>query len=301
MTRFVHPLFLSLLLCACAGPSPGLKANLEKIRPWSAELEQSEPLPAPYIVDFEAGTRALTYVAIEHSNEASSPSLKLVERAMEARRFSAVVLEGFPRSMGFSPESMWAGSARDGANGFYRDGETSVAVRMALKKAVPFVGGEPDEELVKAAFKNAGFSAEDLFCFYITRIIPQWRRDGTLTRQNIEESFAENATRLGRRLGMPPLSYEQFQKWYQSKNGAPFRPRDISDDTVAPLANGKLFTQRASAVAGKVRNEHIVRVTEEMLNKYSRVLVIYGSSHFPMQQLALESMLGKPSRISDQP
>ena len=81
----------------------------------------------------------------------------------------------------------------------------------------------------------------------------------------------------------------------------PFQVRAVSNDVVAPLAAGALFTQKISAVIGKARNEHIVRVTEEMLNNYGRVLVVYGASHYPMQQLALESMLGKPDRISDQP
>jgi len=300
MMRIALYVALFAMMNGCTG-TRGVRADLTKIRPWSVELERAEPLPAPYVVDFEAGTRALTYVAVEHSNEASSPSLKLVGNAMESRRFSAVVLEGFPRSQGISPEAMKIGSEKDGANGFYRDGETSVAVKMAVKKKVPFVGGEPDEDIIKAAAFAAGYKLEDLFCLYVTRMIPPWRRDGTLTRQSFEESYSEIAPSLGVRLGLAPLSLENFKSWYQQKLNQPFRVRDVSDQSIAPLAEGATFTQRLSAVIGKVRNEHIVRVTEEMLNKFGRVLVVYGSSHYPMQKLAIESMLGKPSRISDQP
>ena len=56
-----------------------------------------------------------------------------------------------------------------------------------------------------------------------------------------------------------------------------------------------------AAVVGRVRDEHVVRVIEEMLNAHGKVLVVFGSGHFPLQRLALESMLGKPVRISDQP
>lgn len=300
MTRIAHIIILFALLNGCAS-TKGVRADLTKIRPWSAELERAEPLPAPYVVDFEAGTRSLTYIAVEHSNEASSPSLKLIGNAMASRRFSAVVLEGFPRSKGLSPESLRLGSEKDGANGFYRDGETSVAVKLAVLKKVPFVGGEPDEDIVKAAIFAAGYSLEDLFCFYMTRMIPSWRRDGTLTRQSFEESYAELAPSMGKRLGLQAPSLEFYRKWYQAKMNKPFHARDVKDENLAPLPEGSVFTQRISAVIGRIRNEHIVRVTEEMLNLYSRVLVVYGSSHYPMQQLALESMLGKPARISDQP
>jgi hypothetical protein len=297
---------LSLLLffCSCAAPSGRVKADLSKVRPWSEQLARTEPMPTPYVVDFEAGSRALTYLAVDHSNEIASPSLRLVDKAMDSRPFKAVVLEGFPRSMGLSPATLRARAESDGANGFYRDGEASLAVRKAVIKSIPFVGGEPDDELVNQTLISAGFSLDDLYFFYIVRLIPQWRKDGTITRQGFEGAFVEMAPTLGPRLGIakgyePSLEY--FHKWYQLKMGKPFRVRDVNYETVAPYPAGELITQRIAAITGRLRNEHIVRVTEEMLNSYGKVLVVYGATHFLMQQLALESMLGKPTRIADQP
>lgn len=294
---------LSLLLASCAS-NGGLKADISRIRPWTTDLEHAQPLPPPYVVDFEQGSKALTFLAVDHSNEAASPSLRLVEGVMDARRYSAVVLEGIPRSLGVNPPGFLSRAEKDGLNGFFHEGERSIAVRMAAKKAVPFVGGEPDEELIKANVLNAGFTVDDLFCFYVLRQVPLWRRDGTLTRGGFEEAYLEHAPLIGRRLGYaegtePAL--EAFHKWYQARLGRPFRPRDVSQETVAPFTAGALYTQRLSAVTTRVRDEHIVRVVEEMLNRYGRVLMVYGSNHYPMQQLALESMLGKPKRISDQP
>lgn len=300
---------LSLLLlsapclpsCASSG---GVRADISKIRPWTTDLEHAEPLPTPYVVDFELGSKALTFLAVDHSNEAASSSLRLVEGVMDSRRYSAVVLEGIPRSIGLNPAGFLSRAEKDGVNGFFREGERSVAVRMAAKKAVPFVGGEPDEELIKANVLLAGFSVDDLFFFYVLRQVPLWRKDGTLTRGGFEEAYAEHAPLIGERLGYqegrePGL--EAFHKWYQARLGRPFRPRDVSQEMVAPFGAGELYTQRLSAVTTRVRDEHIVRVVEEMLNRYGRVLMVYESSHFPMQRLALESMLGKPQRISDHP
>lgn len=293
--------FIALAFYSCAGKSE-MKLDLSKIRPWSTNL--SDPLPPPYVVDFEFGAKALTFVAVQHSNESSSPSIKLVGDTMDTRRFSAVVLEGFPRSQGLSPFYLKDEAAKDGANGFYKNGETSIAVQKAVKKAVPYVGGEPEESVVRAAALAAGFNENDLFCFYIVRQVPQWRRDGTFMGQSFEERYSQMAAALGSRLGFSPgkePSLEFFHKWYQAKMGKPFRAREVSTEMVAPIASGEFLTQRISSIVGRVRNEHIVRVTEEMLNLYGRVLVVYGASHFPMQQLAFESMLGKPARIADHP
>lgn len=290
-----------LLLYACATKT-GFKADISKIRPWSSQL--ADPLPPPYLVDFEAGPRALTFVAMDHANEAESPSLKLLGGAMDSRRYAAVVLEGVPRSQGISPASLLEAASKDGANGYYKQGERSVAVKIAAKKSVPFVGGEPDDDLVKATVLAAGFTLEDLFCFYVLQSVPELRREGSLGRGNFETSYIRLAERLGTRLGFGPghePSLEFFHKWYQAKMGRPFRVRDIGPDMLAPVAGGEIFTQRISAVVGRMRNEHIVKVTEEMLNRYGRVLVVYAAPHFLMQQPALESMLGKPARIADHP
>lgn len=302
MRRAFFSLILLVLAPACAAKNGGLKADLSKIRPWSASL--AEPLPAPYMVDYVAGAKALSFLAVEHSNEATSPSLRLVGQVMDAHKFSAVVVEGVTRSQGISPVSLRDTTAADGLNGFYRHGELSVVVQKAEKKKIPYVGGEPDEALMKASAIEAGFSVDDLFCFYIVRQVPQWRRDGTSVRHSFEESYAATAPVIGAQLGYPANkepSLEFFHKWFQTKMNKPFRAREVSADMVAPIAGGVHFTQRISAVVGRLRNQHILRVTEEMLNKYPRVLVVYGHSHFPMQQLALESMLGKPTRIADHP
>lgn len=302
-------LFLAILngfACACSSSS-GVKADLGKLRSWSSDLERAQPLPLPYVVDFESGAKSLHYVAIEHSNEVSGPSISLLRRVMDARRFSVVVLEGFSRSLGFSPRIVKEEAEKDAQgekSGFYRNGESTAAVLTALQKKIPFVGAEPEETQIKEAISAAGYTMEDLFGLYVVRSVPQWRRDGTLTRETIEETFARARPEFIERLGMKAEqapNYEGFLRWYERKNLRPFRVREVRAETTAPFYEGALFTQRLAAVANQVRNVHILRVTEEMLNRYGRVLLVFSAGHFPVQRLALESMLGKPVRISDQP
>ncbi len=305
MHHFLIAALFWIFVSGCSSHS-GLKADLGKLRPWSVDLERSQPLPPPYVADFEAGTKALTYLAFDPSNDRSSASMILLGQVMGARRYSVVLLGGFPRSLGTSPLGPKMEAEKDAHNsmaGYYSNGEATMAVLEAVKRKIPFVGAEPDEDLIKRAVATAGYNLEDLFGLYITRLIPQWKRDGTLTRESFEEVYFRARMEIGKRLGLPEAQTperESFIKWYAQKNKQSFRLRDIKSETTAPFPTGSLFTQRIAAVADRVRNEHILRVTEEMLNHYGRVLLVFSASHFPVQQLALESMLGKPVRISDQ-
>ncbi|MGZ3655029.1 MAG: hypothetical protein ACXVB9_20895 [Bdellovibrionota bacterium] len=295
---------LVLVLFACSAPSNGLHANLSKLRPWSADLSSVQPLPPPFVADFEAGSKSLCYAALEQSNERTSPSLSLLSQLMDVRHYDVVVLEGIPRSLGVNSASLRDAANQDGKEGYFRNGETSVAIAKAEAKKIPFVGAEPDEELIKSAVNSAGYNVQDLFGLYILRLVTQWRRDGTLTRESFDIAFAQARTVLGKRLALSPAqipTLPQFEKWYEAHMNTPFRVRDIRPETSEPVPDGALFSQKVAAVTDRVRSEHILRVTEEMLNRYGRVFLVFNSVHFPVQEPALESMLGRPVRISDQP
>ncbi|MGZ3653227.1 MAG: hypothetical protein ACXWSC_18795, partial [Bdellovibrionota bacterium] len=122
---------LVLVLFACSAPSNGLHANLSKLRPWSADLSSVQPLPPPFVADFEAGSKSLCYAALEQSNERTSPSLSLLSQLMDVRHYDVVVLEGIPRSLGVNSASLRDAANQDGKEGYFRNGETSVAIAKA--------------------------------------------------------------------------------------------------------------------------------------------------------------------------
>jgi hypothetical protein len=283
------------LLAACSTPGTGVRADISKLRSWSADLSSAQPLPPPFVADFEQGARSLTYVAIEHSREKDSPSLGLLRRVMAGRRYAAVLLEGLPRALGASPDVA-------GGKGYFRSAETIEAAAIAGAKKIPWFGAEPTDSQLREAVLAAGYTAEDLFGFHVLRLIPQWKLDGTLTRETFEDAYAQVAPSLAARAGLDkPLALDAFRAWYAGRLGTSFKLRDVRADTTAPLPNGALFAQKLAFITDRVRSVHILRVTEEVLNKFGRVLLVFHSAHFPVQEPALESMLGPPVRISDQP
>lgn len=292
-------------LSSCASQSQsGLKVDLSKLRLWTPASGESHPLPPPYVADFESGPRALTLVAVDRSYDAKSADALLLRKAMAARRYSMVVVEGLPRSHGISAATALAEAGKDGADGFFRRGELSLPLTTAAGRGVPFVGAEPEDASVAAAVREAGFNDEDLFGFLVLQQLPLWRRDGVFVRDSFDDAFEAMRGPLGGRAGFAPgkePSSAEFRRWYERRLGKAFSLRDLQPALTAPLPMGELPTQRIAAIAHRMRNEHIALVIEEMLNRHGQIFVVISSALFPVQQPALVSLLGRPVRIADQP
>ena len=58
------------------------------------------------------------------------------------------------------------------------------------------------------------------------------------------------------------LTFPSFVDWYKEKNKEAFELSAINSEITAPLEYGKYFTQRFSALIGKIRDESAVEVTK---------------------------------------
>jgi hypothetical protein len=71
---------------------------------------------------------------------------------------------------------------------------------------------------------------------------------------------------------------------------------DVVNDDPAPHGGGDAtYVQRISHQVGLARDRVIVKRIEEMMNKYDRVLIVYGGSHYLLQEDALKDALGEPT------
>jgi len=292
--RFCLLSSLLFLLSSCAHSPRHFAAKPEKIRAWSNSLGQESATP-PYLRHFQQGTKHLFYLATLHSNQAPNPTFQLIHSVLSQNPIQIAVLEGFPHAYGVNPKRMIEYSQKDGRDGLFKGAEASFAIQELQAKHLAFTGGEPDETLILKSVQEMGYKLKDLLCFYFIRQLPQYQRDGTLNRISIPQAYSLffqrfNLAQLGITQQDLP-SYAEFQFWYQEKMGKPFLPSQITNETAAPYENGKLFTQRISAVVGRVRDIHIVQVIAEALNQFDQVLVIYGAGHFPTQSQAIEAMM----------
>jgi len=283
----------------CASSSKS-EAKSSLVRAWSLELKRTEPMPYPFVAEFRSGKKNLHYLAINHENWKSSKSFRLIREVFRKQVSDIVLMEGFENSQEINPKRMVIAAKSDGKNSFYKWGETTFAIQEAVRRNIPFVGGEPDESEILSGVTSHGYSARDLLYFYFVRQIPQMQRDQTLTEISIESSFNRFISKTMKRLRMleKEPSFEEFKTWYFEKNKQPFFLSNIDSEASAPLADGEMFTQRISSHVGQVRDEFVIQRVRELLLNHDRVLMIYGGSHFVCQQHALEALLGKARSFS---
>jgi hypothetical protein len=132
-----------------------------------------------------------------------------------------------------------------------------------------------------------GYSELDLLYFYFTRQVQQLIRSKALKEASVAEVYSEFIAKQIQELQIHMKqvpSYKSFNEWYLKKNGYPFSIHELNGEAVAPLINGKLFTQRLSGVIGLIRDRFTATVIAEMLNKFDKVLVVYGGSHWAPQR-----------------
>jgi hypothetical protein len=286
-----------LFSIASGAATQTLHFNPELVRPWSKELSASEPFPYPYLATFKRNGFVLTYVAANHENQESSPTMALIRRALEKSSAQAVMIEGFPFDAPRSDrESFLRYAERTRRGGVLEGGEDAYAAILAHSKGLPFYGGEANDSQILKGVLAHGYSARDLVGFDVLKMIPVWTRNGKLKSEPLEKLAKDNLRYFCRNYRLPSSrcpDYHSFEIWYRTKNGKAFG-KDFDDAEVAPFADGGYFTQRISAAVSAVRNRVIVQHIGALLLKHEEILVVYGGSHLAMQTKAFEEALGTP-------
>lgn len=185
-----------------------------------------------------------------------------------------------------------------------KGGELAYATFLASNKAFPVYGGEPSNTAVITHLVNSGFTREDGFHSYLLRMFPQWSREKKFETKPWEAVYADFNQVMGKIFGYygnifgysgnkrPDL--DAFKAWYKTKNGKEFHPNQMDLEEIAPLVDGKYFTQQLCAKIDSFRDRSIVSAITERLNEDCNVLTVYGKGHFIAQQKVLEAMMGRP-------
>lgn len=291
----IHRLLIFTLLVFSLPTFAEIKLDPGLIRRWSQNLDGEYPGDQPVIAHYKQGAYELYYLAASHSNDLNSPTLKLVSRLFFGHQFDALLVEPFPYSKGESPP-WFLKLAKQGYHGdFILGGEPALAIIRADSKKIPFFGGEPDHRDVFQALKKQGYSDLDVLGFYVVRQIPQWVREKQDRAGLLERNVPKFVTVYCKEFSMHPCaSLKDIRLWYKTKMRHELTA-DIKNEEVSPFAEGTLLTQKLSSATGDFRDRYTLKIMQQMLEKYKRVAVVYGSGHFVTLRKSLDDAFGPPT------
>lgn len=275
-----------------------LHMNPKLIRQWSQDLENEYPGNKPAIAHFKKQNYELFYLAATHETNLKSPTLRLVEQLLK-KDVDVLLVEPFSNSAGQSPTWALNDAIKGLKKGYIVGGESALAILRANAKKIPFFGGEPDHRQIFQALKSRGYSDLDIVGLYVVRQIPQWIRERKDKNQLLEKNVKPFVEIYCQKFPVKPCpSLYDIRTWYKLKNERELTANVPSSES-DPLPDGRLVTQRISAAINDVRDRFTLNVIENLLNRYHRVAVIYGSGHFTTLRKSLETALGQPTFETD--
>jgi hypothetical protein len=265
---------------------------------WAPGLEQLETFKFPFAAKFDDGVKHLIYVAGDHTTGLDSPNLKTVAAMFDELTPQAVLVEGFRTKHDFSYTSLdLASFAKEN---FKFASESMYALYLAGRKGIAARGGEPFDQDLLSEMLKINYSAQDVLGFLLVRMIPSWTLSGTIPdeqsfKAKAEKQLAHDRLVLGITL---PFGYTELLDWYskQDQNGPPIQK--IESHNLRP-DNGPEATrlQKMAFDVDQVREARFLSQLESVINRYDRILVVYGGSHLCRERKMFEQMLGKSKDV----
>jgi hypothetical protein len=179
-------------------------------------------------------------------------------------------------------------------------GEAMYAASLALKKGIPFLGGEPTQEEEMQVLKAKGFTDADIGFDALLGGFSQALRSGDIPNTSLaslEKVYPQLAKEIkaptdlgGWNLTAPSL--DDFRERYRDQYGI-----DIVKDSRFILridVGDSTRHGQQNAVNMLTRDRHLLGLIEQQLADKQSVLVVYGSSHWSTLSAALANRLGKP-------
>lgn len=293
----------SLALIGCAhAQAQTLTPRPDRIAPWTRSLRDAQP-DQPYVLVYRNGEVRLIFVAAQHENAVDSPTFRLIDRAFTLWPVRSVIVEGTSSALGANPPELMAIVSRSHRNPKVDpDGEAGPVVRNAVTVGARVYGGEANDLAVRDLVRRAGIKDIDLLGYYVLRVIPQWMRDGSMSRPDdpkLAELVDKQLRRSAAELGLPSnlmSDFNSFAAWYLRTNGKPLS-KGVDQEESGPLVDGPWRTNRIGAVVSRARDAHLLTQIADRLNSDGSVLVVFGGSHAIIDKPALDAMLGAPCYV----
>ena len=292
---------LAVLLFGCSS-SLKVKRNLSSVdfdltllRPYSEEYAKVESFTSPYVATFKNSEVELRFLAADHANNIDHPTFKTVKSSIENFNPDFIVLEGFEDNGQISSSAQIAHAEQCSTDGFKPCGESSYTVYLANKKSIPFVSGDPSDSMILPEFHSQNYTTQDLIGLRLIQLIPQWRRAGELNPETTPARLEKRAAWYSEKLkSQEVFTFKTLRQWYFDKTGENFDFNKIGSSTVAPTNNAtSTKLNHMSFHTGLIRDSYLISKIQLGLNKYQKVLVVFGQGHLVKTRKVLEKTMGK--------
>lgn len=280
--------------------------NQQLVTPYSREVSESFP-DGPYVAEFAQGRKRLHYVAATHTCTAKdkngniishthNPTMALIDEQLAKSQPDFVIFEMPDRMNAQNPTHP---PEKLGDPEYERQllSEAAYGSYHAQRLGIPYTGAEPAEEVMLDEMQKKGYHKHDIAYFYALRHIPNITQGGKadVDEATIAAVLNEKLQLWHKELGFDNgevLDYDGLKQWFSYHNKDPGHrlPKTRSGD-FAPLHHGSFF-QRMSADTGDIREQNLNRKIEEALNKYDKVMVIYGGGHLAQSYDVYADVLG---------
>jgi hypothetical protein len=271
-----------------------------KIEPW---CPGDCSVGVPFVTSYRKGAEHLVFVGAHHAFSQNASTMRAVKEGFAQIQANIVILEGFPTHMGENPPPLVDTARRYGTPDAveYARGESMYAASIALKKGIPFLGGEPTRDEEIEVLKAKGFTDADIAFAYVAGGFSQALRSHDIPDTSVAslEKFYPHVVQAlklpmdhgGWALDAPSL--EEFMRRYRQLYGV-----DIASDTGFPLridpTLDKTRNGEQARIDMKTRDRHLLGLIEQQLSEKHSVLVVFGGSHWATLSTAFEKRLGKP-------
>ena len=279
---------------------------------WNAAMEATHGNDEAYVATFTFTLgnqkKRLRFVASSaHNGDPEAPTNKLIHGQLTEDPPQVLILE-------FENEPLEEETQRAMAGEENQHCEPGYAVHVIASQtlATRFIAGEQSwPKLCKTIVESSEYTYRDLIYYYTACRLARSLQNGEIDQEQastfLETNFASFHDELKileeGSLNLEDMSINDFLEWYKASTANSSitlenLASDIQDFDLGPSDDpDALRINRIPHQAAILRDPHILDLIERQLNYPSvhNVMVIYGGSHYPVQEMVLRQQLGDPT------
>lgn len=257
-----------------------IKFDLQLIHNLSVKpvSEDGHPTELPYTVRYNKNGKEIIYLSTMHTSDVNSKTHKAIDQVLKSFRPKSVIVE-IP---GFNEDRRHEILGQ--CDRVKKCVEGPYAYLQALDMSIEAISGEPSDKKVFEASLKEGMTEDEFIFFYVFRTIATWRSneaDRAYHPENPDLEILKYIKSVKRLLNLTSSTFDLkgFKEIYQTKMGKEFDYKKTGYEDIAPYYDGHAI-QRMSVIIDKSREESILKILEDKINKSDKVFIIYGSGHF---------------------